>query len=145
MEAARIARARNLHVSFVSQPREHPFRRIADVKYDRAASKRRFHCSDSIDIERSFLPLFPRFPAAFFFLLFSFFFFFFLLFTRAAPLDCFPCPFQPASPFSPLSPCIFFQRASLLPLLSHSSLPLSLLFNHISVRLPRYTCTYTVV
>lgn len=85
-------RARNSRVSFwFSAARTPLFRRIADVKYDRAASKRRFHCSDSIDIERSFLPLFSRFPTGF------------LFFTRAAPLDCFPCLFLPLRPSPPRS------------------------------------------
>lgn len=94
------------------------------MKYDRAASKRRFHCSDSIDIELSS-------PSSFFRLVF-------LFFTRAAPLDCFPCPFQPSivpSYHLRARACLFFHDFFLL-------FPICLLFfffNHISVSLSRYT------
>lgn len=102
------------------------------MKYDRAASKRRFHCSDSIDIELSS-------PSSFFRLLF-------LFFTRAAPLDCFPCPFQPSIvPSYHLRHCararVFSSTISFYVFPTpFSYLPSpSLFFNYISVSLSRYT------
>lgn len=105
-------RARNSRVSFwFSAARTPLFRRIADVKYDRAASKRRFHCSDSIDIERSFLPLFSPFPDRLF-----------VLYSRGAarlfslPLSAssaFPVYFLPARSFLRFYPFILFSILSL--------------------------------
>lgn len=119
---------------FGSQPREHPSF-VESPTWNTIARRRNVDSIVAIPSTSSalFFLFFPRFPTGF------------LFFTRAAPLDCFPCLFLPLRPSPPASR-VFSSSVILSPFLPLYSISHSLsFFNHISPSLPRYACTYTIV